>query len=139
MTFTPAQNFYNTVSTFQYTIKDNLGFTSNPANVKIDVNYCYKPGTAGTPLSYTKLGISTVSQRYRNWPEGPQISQGGVPNGFIALNSTDKGMIISRVSSSSAITEPRKGMIIYDIASQCVKLYNGSGWNCIRRTCNELN
>ena len=139
LTFTPAQNFYNTASTVQYTIKDNAGLVSNAANISIDVNYCFKPGTAGTPSSYTNLGISTLSERYKNWPEGPGISQGGIPNGFLALNSTNKGMVISRVSNSSAVLEPKKGMIVYDIAAQCVKLYNGSGWNCIKRTCNEPN
>lgn len=139
LTFTPAQNFYNTASTVQYTIKDNAGLVSNAANISIDVNYCFKPGTAGTPSSYTNLGISTLSERHKNWPEGPGISQGGIPNGFVALNSTNKGMVISRVSNSSAVLEPKKGMIVYDITAQCVKLYNGSGWNCIKRTCNEPN
>ncbi|UZT97990.1 Ig-like domain-containing protein [Chryseobacterium fluminis] len=139
LTFTPATNFYNTATTIQYTIKDNAGLISNTANINIDVNYCYKPGAGGNPASYTKLGISTLSERYRNWPEGPDISQGGIPNGFIALNSTDKGMVISRVLNSSVVPDPKKGMIVYDIASQCIKLYNGSVWNCIKRTCNESN
>ncbi|MGI9649927.1 Ig-like domain-containing protein [Chryseobacterium sp. RLHN22] len=139
LTFTPATDFYSTTATIQYSIKDNAGLTSNNANINIKVDYCYKPGVAGIPASYTKLGISTLSERYRNWPEGPEISQGGIPNGFIALNSANKGMVISRVPNSSVVVEPKKGMIIYDIASQCVKLYNGAGWNCIRRTCNEPN
>ncbi|WES98166.1 hypothetical protein P2W68_00815 [Chryseobacterium arthrosphaerae] len=139
LTFTPATDFYSTTATIQYSIKDNAGLTSNNANINIKVDYCYKPGVAGIPASYTKLGISTLSERYRNWPEGPETSQGGIPNGFIALHSANKGMVISRVPNSSVVVEPKKGMIIYDIASQCVKLYNGAGWNCIRRTCNEPN
>lgn len=139
LTFTSAQNFYNTASMVQYTIKDNAGLTSNTATINIDVNYCFKPGVVGTPSSYTNLGISTLSERHKNWPEGPGISEGGIPNGFLALNSTNKGMVISRVTSSSVVLEPKKGMIIYDITAQCVKLYNGSGWYCIKRSCNEPN
>lgn len=137
LTFTPSIDFYNTTTTVQYNIKDSAGLTSNNADIKISVNYCYKPGASGSPASYTKLGISTLSGRYRNWPEGPDVSQGGIPNGFLALNSADKGMVISRVANSSVILEPKKGMIIYDMAAQCIKLYNGTGWNCIKRTCNE--
>jgi len=137
LTFTPSTDFYNTTTTVQYNIKDSAGLTSNNADIKISVNYCYKPGASGSPASYTKLGISTLSGRYRNWPEGPDVSQGGIPNGFLALNSADKGMVITRVANSSVILEPKKGMIIYDMAVQCIKLYNGTGWNCIKRTCNE--
>ncbi|WP_435524558.1 hypothetical protein [Chryseobacterium indoltheticum] len=56
LTFTPATDFYNTATTVQYNIKDNAGLISNNANISIDVNYCYKPGAAGAPASYTKLG-----------------------------------------------------------------------------------
>lgn len=137
LTFTPAQNFFGTASVAQYTIKDNAGLSSNIASINVSVDYCYKPGATGTTPSYTNLGISTLSERFKNWPVGPTTAEGGIPNGFLALNSSDKGMVITRVSSSSAVTQPKKGMIVYDIASQCVKLYNGSVWNCIKRTCND--
>lgn len=139
LSFIPVQNFYSTAASAQYTIADNAGLVSNVANINIDVNYCFQPGIGGQPSAYTKLGITTRSERYRNWPEGPALSEGGVPNGFLALNSADKGMVVSRVTSSSVIQEPKKGMVIYDLSAQCIKLYNGYGWKCITRTCNEPN
>lgn len=137
LTFTPANNFFNTATVVEYTIKDNAGLLSNIASINISVDYCYKPGTTGVTPSYTNLGISTLSERFKSWPVGPTTAEGGIPNGFLALNSSDKGMVITRVSSSSVVSQPKKGMVIYDIASQCVKLYNGSAWNCIKRSCND--
>lgn len=91
--------------------------------------YCTKPGSALTGGSPTKFGI-TSQTKLDSWPEA-------VPNGFIALESKTDGLVITRVASSSSITAPKKGMLIYDIAAACVKLYNGTAWNCIQRSCNE--
>lgn len=137
LTFTPVQNFFNTTSVVNYTIRDNANLLSNVASITINVDYCMKPGATGTPNGYTQMGISTQSARYRNWPAGPTKADGGVPNGYIALESSSKGMVITRVANSGVITNPRKGMIIYDVASACTKLFNGTAWNCIKRTCND--
>lgn len=137
LTFSPVTNFFSTASSFGYTIKDAANLTSNQATVSTAVDYCTKPGLTGTPDSYTDLGISTLSLRYKNWPAGPGINNGGIPDGALALESSDKGLVITRVSDTSAIVTPVKGMIVYDRSDQCVKLYNGSAWNCIKRSCND--
>jgi len=137
LTFTPVTNYFGTVSPFRYTIKDAANLTSNQATVTTAVDYCTKPGMPGTPEVYTDLGISTLSSRFKNWPAGPGISNGGIPNGALALESSDKGLVITRVADTSVIVSPVKGMIVYDRTAQCVKLYNGSVWNCIKRSCND--
>lgn len=116
----------------------------NPAspavsNVNFGLNiHCVKPGlNSSTPDGYTKVGISNLKTRFKNWPEGPGLSEGGVPNGFVTLESKEKGFVITRVANSGVITDPKKGMLIYDIAAACVKLYNGSYWNCLQKSCNE--
>ncbi|WP_304343865.1 hypothetical protein [Chryseobacterium koreense] len=91
--------------------------------------YCTKPGSALTGGSPTQFGI-TNHTKLANWPEA-------LPNGFIAMESRTDGFVITRVAGSSSITAPKKGMLIYDIAAACVKLYNGTAWNCIQRSCNE--
>ncbi len=48
------------------------------------------------------------------------------PNGFITLESKTKGFVITRVENDSKITDPKEGMLIYDIDASCVKLYNGT-------------
>jgi hypothetical protein len=99
-------------------------------------NYCTKPAVLGKPDGYTKMGI-TIQQKTNDWPEN-------IPNGFLALESKLKGFVITRVQHVSptpklgdAVAEPKEGMIVYDIQDSCVKLYNGTRWNCIERSCND--
>lgn len=88
---------------------------------------CVNSALGGSPNGFTKVGITTQAKQ-ANWPNN-------VPNGFIALESKDKGMVISRVASDAVIADPKEGMLIYDMAAACVKLYNGTVWNCIKNTC----
>ncbi|WP_412850784.1 DUF4347 domain-containing protein [Chryseobacterium sp. PMSZPI] len=99
--------------------------------VKSDTCPCSKPGLAGTPDSGTKLGISIRDAKSsNNWPYD-------VNNGFIALEGNNKGFVITRISNpETAITNPVDGMIVYDTDDNCIKLYNGTSWNCIQQTCN---
>lgn len=137
LTFSPETNFFNSTTPFGYTIKDNANLTSNTAVVTMAVDYCTKPGLGGTPDTYTDVGISTLSARVKNWPKGPDTENGGIPNGALALESSSKGLVITRVSSASAVVNPVKGMIVYDRNAKCIKLYNGTSWNCIKRSCND--
>ncbi len=90
---------------------------------------CTKPATHGTPDGYSKVGI-TIQQKHDAWPEN-------IPNGHIALESKTKGFVITRVANQNAIADPKEGMLIYDIAAACVKLYNGMIWNCIKKNCDN--
>lgn len=99
-------------------------------------SFCTKPGATGTPDGVTKFGI-TVQQKSNAWPEN-------VPNGFVALEAKDKGFVITRVQHVSqtpqpgdAIAEPKEGMLLYDLQDKCVKLYNGTEWKCVERSCND--
>lgn len=91
---------------------------------------CYKPGATGTP-EITKIGISTRdSKSTANWPAD-------VNNGFVALESNDKGLVITRVSDPEiSIINPVDGMMVFDTDDVCLKIYNGTTWNCINQTCN---
>lgn len=91
---------------------------------------CYKPGATGTP-EITKIGISTrASKSTNNWPAD-------IANGFIALESNDKGFVITRNSDPEiSIINPVDGMIVYDTDDSCLKIYNGTKWSCINQTCN---
>ncbi|PTT22161.1 hypothetical protein DBR28_19900 [Chryseobacterium sp. HMWF028] len=98
--------------------------------------FCTKPGISGTPDGLTKFGI-TIQQKSNSWPEH-------IPNGFLAMESKNKGFVITRVQHVSqtpqpgdAIAEPKEGMLLYDIQDKCVKLYNGAEWNCVQRSCND--
>lgn len=104
-------------------------------NAVIKGCYCTQPPSAGTSQA-TKVGIS-VQQKQAAWPEN-------IPNGHIALESKEKGFVITRVphvsfvpQATDSIANPFAGMLVYDIQDACVKLYNGINWNCIKRSCND--
>lgn len=127
--YTPE--FSNTSSpvNFKYKICDDLG--CDIADVFVTIrNACTKPANNSLPAdSGTSAGISNLSRVNSNWPNQ-------IPNGHIALESVNKGMVITRTSSSN-ISSPVEGMIIYDTTDRCMKLYNGTVWNCIKVTCKE--
>lgn len=91
---------------------------------------CYKPGATGTP-EITKIGISTRdSKSTANFPAD-------INNGFIALESNDKGMVITRIPEPEiSIPSPVNGMMVYDTDDNCLKIYDGTQWSCINQTCN---
>jgi len=95
----------------------------------ITITLCGKLPLSGTPSSYTKTGISDLAGFANGWP-------GNVPNGFIAIESKNKGFVITRVASTDAILTPVEGMLVYDISAACIKLYNGTTWNCLQKNCN---
>ena len=90
---------------------------------------CTKEPATGTPDGFTKVGVSTMEKQTQGWPEN-------IANGFIGLDSKEKGFVITRVESESSITDPKEGMLIYDIEDQCVKLHNGEEWSCLNQECN---
>ena len=51
------------------------------------------------------------------------------PKGALDIVSTNSAVILSRVANTSAITSPVNGMLVYDMASNCVKGYQNSAWS----------
>ncbi|MBL1221170.1 lamin tail domain-containing protein [Chryseobacterium sp. L7] len=116
---------------FYYSLSGNC--YSQPGSVVTvsvtDDCYCTKLPAAGQPDSYTIIGITSQTKK-SEWPDT-------VPNGFIAMESKSKGFVITRVTGHTAVKDPKEGMLIYDIAASCVKIYNGTIWKCIQRRCND--
>lgn len=97
---------------------------------------CTDPANTATGGIPTKVGI-TNQTKLGGWPES-------VPNGFLALESQKSGFVITRVANTAAITDPKNGMMVYDISANCVKLYrlvdtlnNMGEWKCISKSCNQ--
>ncbi|WP_131431029.1 lectin-like domain-containing protein [Chryseobacterium formosense] len=113
--------------------------SSQNASVNSCPTTCTKPGDFTSSGAPTKVGI-TVQDKASTWPEA-------IPNGHIALESREKGLVITRVAhvsttpnlTTDSIKDPKEGMLVYDIQDSCVKLFNGLTWNCIRRSCNDTN
>lgn len=120
-----ATSFINGKAVFNYSFPDNKYFTFG-TNLQ---TYCTQDPATGTPDDFTKVGISGHTNIQNGWP-------GNIPNGFLALESKDKGLVLTRTTSAS-IAFPVEGMLIYDTADKCFKLYNGTIWKCITRSCND--
>lgn len=102
---------------------------------------CTKPGALGTPSEFTSVGITTKSNlTVADWPKS-------IPNGHLALDSTNKGLIITHVTNAQRdALIPIDGMLIYNTDLGCVQLYRGNnpsvdnarrGWNCLTKGCNK--
>ncbi len=93
--------------------------------------FCTNPGVfdaAGLPSTTGISDLVGFAGGTTGWPAN-------VPNGHIVIESKNKGFVITRVSSSAAIVNPLEGMLIYDMAAACIKLYNGTVWNCLAKDC----
>ncbi|RZK52632.1 MAG: hypothetical protein EOO87_14780 [Pedobacter sp.] len=91
---------------------------------------CFNLPTGGLPDSYTKTGISSLEGFANGWPNN-------VPNGFIAIESKNKGFVITRIKNVSLIPTANlvAGMLVYEIDASCVKLFNGTSWKCLEKDC----
>lgn len=128
--FTAAPNTQtNNVVTFEYQICDGIQCDNALVTVTIPGGYCTKPFNNTASANATKVGINTQASTSNNWPQN-------IPNGFIALESQNKGLVITRTTAASIPVANRvEGMLIYDTADNCIKLFNGSIWRCIQRIC----
>lgn len=126
--YTPAFNNISSPVNFTYRICDDLGCDNATVRVTIR-NACTKTPSNLTADAGTSVGISNLSQVNTDWPNQ-------IPNGYIALESLNKGMVITR-TTSNLIQSPVEGMVIYDTTDRCIKLYNGTIWKCINVTCKE--
>lgn len=121
----------NVIATYYVIITFPGGCSVRSNQVTSDTCPCTKASTTGTPDSFTKLGISIRDKRSTaNWPND-------VGNGFMALEGNKKGFVITRIASpETAISNPVTGMLIYNTTVNCLELYDGTSWKCIKPTCN---
>lgn len=120
---------FNNIKVFNLKI-DASNPLANDGNLNCQNNICVKPGdNSGVGIPST-IGVSTLASPRLTWPAD-------IPNGYIVLESKNKGLVISRVSNSTSVLQPQEGMLIYDLSASCIKLYNGVSWKCISKSCNE--
>lgn len=93
--------------------------------------FCTQLSYTAPAVSFTKVGITTQEPKRINFPED-------LPNGFIALESQNKGFVITRLTTAqiNALT-PIEGMLVYNTDANCFQLWNGTSWKCIERSCNN--
>ncbi|WP_166922178.1 hypothetical protein [Flavobacterium poyangense] len=119
-----------TYTAYYHSAKYNCSSPSSSTVITNDntCGICYKPGVVTGKEAGSLTIISTLNRE-----NNPGLNK---RNGALILESTEKGFAISKVNSpETAIAVPVAGMLVYDPKSNCLKLYNGSSWNCIQQSC----
>ena len=153
----PSSPTYQHVSSTDATPTDGVtNVTVANANI-LNINFglyfdkCYKTAPVTTGGLPTNHGITSLSRAgddgdgntANDWP---MVRKGA----WTALESKTKGFVINRVAANfeppyddgqvPTITNPVKGMMIYDTTNQCLKIYTGTTWKCITtQTCPVVN
>lgn len=99
-------------------------------SIDIEEPVCTKPANKTSVGLNTIVGFSDVGRINTNssptsWP---MIRKGG----WLALESNNKGLIITRMTDVQIgnIVDPQEGMVVYDTVHKCLKIYNGTEWKC---------
>lgn len=126
-------NLVNTVSVTPPVNITDANLTNNQAT-DININACTQPGAFDQAGQVSTTGVSDLA----GFTSGATGWPANVPNGHVVIESRNKGFVITRVKRVSDIplAELVEGMLVYDIEAACVKLYNGSVWNCLAKDCN---
>ncbi len=118
-------------------IGQNFGSSQNSFVRDPDCDRCFRPATTtGTTLP-TKHGITALARAGGNTGEWPVRMNGA----YTVLDAKTKGFVINRVPTSalSSIIGVT-GMMVYDTTVNCLKIYDGTSWNCYtKQTCNDSN
>jgi len=110
-------------------------------NALINACYCYKKPVlnAGVtvPARHGITALNRASSRATDWPIVRQSA-------WTVLEARTKGFVVNRVAFSDADANPAtpmtpigidaadfvEGMMVYDTTNNCLKIYNGTVWNC---------
>ena len=118
-------------------IGQNFGSSQDSLVRDPDCDRCFRPATTtGTTLP-TNHGITALARAGGNTGEWPVRVNGA----YTVLDAKTKGFVINRVPTS-ALTSiiGVTGMMVYDTTVNCLKIYDGTSWNCYtKQTCNDSN
>ncbi len=118
-------------------IGQNFGSSKDALTRDPDCDRCFRPATTtGTTLP-TKHGITALARAGGNTGNWPVRVNGA----YTVLDAKTKGFVINRVPTSAltSITGVT-GMMVYDTTVNCLKIYDGTSWNCYtKQTCNDSN
>ena len=121
--------------TIRYRICDLSGSPCSEATITVNVaqGYCYKlPVKDSNANIPTKHGITSLGRagiKTSSWPEVRQSS-------WTVLESKSKGFVVNRVEFAGGnpvgipVDKFVTGMMVYDTTNNCMKIYNGTIWNC---------
>ena len=115
--------------------------TGDSQNALINLCYCYKKPVldAGTTIP-VQHGITALTRANSGTAEWPVVRQ----SAWTVLEAKTKGFVVNRLAfedadaNAATPTTPVgipaanfvEGMMVYDTIANCLKVYNGTIWNC---------
>jgi len=114
-------------------VGQDIGTSQNASAKNVDCSRCFKPATTtGTaqPAQHGITALGRAGEDNGNWP----MKLNGA---YTVLDAKTKGFVINRLTTTqiNALTAV-KGMAAYDTTEQCLKIYNGTAWQCYNtQTC----
>lgn len=110
-------------------------------NALVNTCYCYKKPVLNAGITVpTKHGITALNRANSGTADWPIVRQ----SAWTVLEAKTKGFVVNRVAFSDADSNPAtpmtpvgiaaanyvEGMMVYDTTNNCLKIYNGTVWNC---------
>jgi len=110
-------------------------------NALINTCYCYKKPVLNAGVTVpTRHGITALNRANSGATDWPIVRQ----SAWTVLEANTKGFVVNRVAFSDADANPAtpttpvgipaanyvEGMMVYDTVANCLKIYNGTVWNC---------
>ncbi len=118
-------------------IGQDFGSSQDALTRDPDCDRCFRPATTtGTTLP-TNHGITALARAGGNTGNWPVRVNGA----YTVLDAKTKGFVINRVPTSALTSIAGvTGMMVYDTTVNCLKIYDGTSWNCYtKQTCNDSN
>lgn len=147
----PASNYQHISSTDSTPVDGITTVVVNNGNILgIDFglyfNFCLKPANTSSTGLPTNHGITALGRAGSDNGNWPMIRKGA----WTALESKTKGFVVNRVAANNeaptgdgqipSISQPVKGMMVYDTTNHCIKIYDGTKWQCYNTlTCPTVN
>ncbi len=131
--------------------KNENGYIIQPGD-QFKINYVFPPFTGLSCCKPTATVCTEVSWKDANCQvctfnscSSFKLSKktiagpGGILKQSVQLNSNSVGLPRLNTEQIEEIEEPETGMILWDIDSGCIKLYNGTAWHCVNLNEIEIN
>ncbi|WP_329806541.1 fibrinogen-like YCDxxxxGGGW domain-containing protein [Flavobacterium facile] len=120
-------------SNFNYPTAYNIGFANDVSYIGSgqDMHIANANNSKSIIFSTGKSTTPFFNERMRLTNSGSLGIGTATPNSsaILDLTSTDKAFLLTRVATTAAITAPVNGMMIYDLSSNCMKVYENNAWS----------
>ncbi len=132
---TILRNWVDTNADGTFDIDYTTEFSAVPDYAIAKLQACYEAAVSNPGLIPSTSGITTMARPDVKSNESWPIREN---SGILVLESQTKGFVIPRMANPETtipVGSATEGMIVYDTDEECLKLFNGTNWDCVRQKC----